>query len=90
MTSNNSDAAPHPHPISVLSTRVPSVSQPAVFPVTSVPAQAQAQASSSSLCINTQSSTEMNAENGQSTSVASENNASLGILNPDAAEFYPK
>ena len=88
MTSNNSDAAPHPHPISVLSTRVPSVSQPAVFPVTSVPAQAQA--SSSSLCINTQSSTEMNAENGQSTSVASENNASLGILNPDAAEFYPK
>ena len=30
VTGNNSDAAPHPHPISVLSTRVPSVGQPAV------------------------------------------------------------
>ena len=77
VTGNNSDAAPHPHPISVLSTRVPSVGQPAVPPVTSVPAQAPA--SSSSLCINTQSSstnnTEINAENGQSNSVASDSNA---------------
>jgi len=78
VTGNNNDAAPHPHPISVLSTRVPSVGQPAVPAVTSVPAQAPA--SSSSLCISTQSSTtnkntEINAVNGQSTSVASNSNA---------------